>query len=203
MIKVVLFDADGVLIHTEMFSRQLERDYGILSEKLDPFFATDFQRCLTGELDLKEAITSLLPEWGWQGTVDEFLEYWFSVEHKIDERLIAYAQNLRSKGIRCFVATNQEAYRAKYMLEKMGFSESFDGMYASAHLGEKKPSIDFFKHIFSNFDDLEKSEVIFWDDKQLAVDAAREFGFHAEVYTDYDDFIQKMDVYLKEGTNYV
>jgi beta-phosphoglucomutase-like phosphatase (HAD superfamily) len=43
MIKVVLFDADGVLINTELFSVHLARDYGISMETTLPFF-TGFLR---------------------------------------------------------------------------------------------------------------------------------------------------------------
>ena len=37
MIKVVLFDADGILINGEMFSVQLARDYGINAEVYTDF----------------------------------------------------------------------------------------------------------------------------------------------------------------------
>src|SRR5258708_4767313 len=134
MITTLLFDADGVLINGAKFSVQLAKDYGISPEKTRSFFTNEFNRCLVGEADLKEELQKHIKGWGWKGSVDELMEYWFRVEHTIDQDLILYIQQLRSQGIKCFVATNQEKYRAKYMLENMRFAQSFDGVLASAHL---------------------------------------------------------------------
>lgn len=87
MIKSILFDADGVLINSERFSVHLARDYGIEADKTLPFFQGAFKACIVGNADLKEVIRPYLKEWGWEKSVDEFLDYWFKVEHKIDEVL--------------------------------------------------------------------------------------------------------------------
>ncbi|MGI8420041.1 MAG: HAD family hydrolase [Candidatus Levyibacteriota bacterium] len=135
MIKVILFDADGVLINGELFSEQLQREYNISTKKTISFFEGPFQACLTGNADLKEILAPYLKEWGWKKSVDDLLTYWFEAEHTIDEALVSYIQQLRLKGIKCYVATNQEKYRVAYMLKNMGFNDSFDKVYASAHLG--------------------------------------------------------------------
>lgn len=191
MIKHILFDADGVLVHGEMFSRQLEERYDISHETTQPFYQGIFAESLTGKVDLKEIIEPYLKEWGWPKTVDDYLEEWFSYEHVLDEEIIAYIQKLRAKGIGCYVATNQEKYRAQYMIDRMGFKDSFDKLYASAHLGTQKPDLEYFEKILKDLH-AKKDEVLFWDDRLENVAAAKKFGIHAEFFESFDTFKQKM-----------
>ncbi len=186
MIKVIIFDADGVLVNGVRFSDALEKDYGISLETTLPFFTGPFQECLIGNLDLKEAVEPYLESWGWSNGVDAFLEYWFSVEHTLNEELIEYIQVLREKGVLCFLGTNNEKYRFQYMLEKMGFADSFDRTYASAHLGFKKPDHEFFKRIYNDLNNINKSEILFLDDDTDNVKSAKEFGINAEIYNSVD-----------------
>ncbi len=186
MIKVILFDADGVLVNGERFSTVLHREYGISIEKTLPFFNGPFQECLIGNADLRETVAPYLDEWGWTKGVDAFLDYWFNAEHTINEELINYVQELRAKGILCFVATNNEKYRFGYMLDKMGFAKSFDKTYSSAHLGSKKPDVEFFQKIFNELEGVEKNEILFLDDDENNVQSAKEFGFNAEIYESVD-----------------
>ncbi len=195
MIKALVFDVDGVLVHAEMFSKQLEKDYGIPMSSLQPFFADTFQRCLVGEVDLKESLKPHLGEWGWQGTVDEFINYWFSVEHQVDEPLLSYIAKVKSQGVACYVATNQEKYRAAYLLERLNANSVFDGFFASAHLGHKKPASEFFATMYNNLSHFDRSEILFWDDKDVNVTTAKEFGINAEIYTTFDNFLQKIANY--------
>jgi putative hydrolase of the HAD superfamily len=189
MITAIIFDADGVLINGENFSETLARDYDVDKEK--EFFTTKFQDCLVGKADLKESIAPYLISFGWKGTADEFLEYWFKSGHKLDEELIAYVQTLREQGIHVVLATNQEKYRTDYMLEHMGFTGIFDKIYSSAHLGLKKPTVEFFARVVEDMD-AAKDEVLFWDNDQRNIAGGTAYGIHAEFYTDYPAFRQTM-----------
>lgn len=196
MVNVVMFDADGVLIHAKRFSAHLEEQFGIKRETTDPFFAGIFQACLTGKADLKKELVKHVDGWGWTRSIDELLRFWFQSEHVVDNEILAYINTLRQKGIRPFLATNNEKYRAAYMAQDMGFGDIFDGIYASGTMGVKKPDPAFFRYIIKE-QKLPVSEALFWDDDPENVAAAKEVGLHAEVYTHFADFQKKMHTYLK------
>ena len=183
MIKVVIFDADGVLINAVQFSKTLSQDYGVSTETTLPFFNGKFRDCLVGKADLKEELDPHLKTWGWKGSTQEFLNYWFESEHNIDQDVVNEVLNLKTKGIKCYLATNQEKYRTQYIVEKMGFGEIFDGIYSSAHIGHSKPDHKYFEHVVQN-SNVNKSETLFFDDTKENVDSANNFGIHAELYTD-------------------
>lgn len=193
MISGIIFDADGVLVNIngEQFSKVLARDYNVDSEKVVEFFTGKFQDCLVGKADLKESIASYLESFGWPGTVEEILDYWFTTEHSINEELVGYIQVLRTRGMPVVLATNQEQYRTQYMLDHMGFKDVFDTIYSSAHLGLKKPALEFFDKVVRDMQFQE--EVLFWDDDPVNIEGAKEYGLHAEFYSDYGSFKSTMN----------
>lgn len=200
MIKAVIFDADGVLINAERFSLQLARDYGITTDKTLPFFTGIFKDCLIGKADLKEVVVPYLSDWGWTKSVDELLNYWFSSENKVNEDLMVYIQELRKRGIRCFLATNNEKHRVNFMLINMNFDKDLDKVYASADIGFKKPSPEFFSKMIDDIKGISKDEILFWDDDEENVQGAKDFGIHAEFYSTIEEFKTKMTTYLKDSS---
>jgi putative hydrolase of the HAD superfamily len=192
MITTLILDADGVLINGERFSDVRARELNADPEKEREFFTTKFQECLVGKADLKESIAPYLLSFGWDKTADEFLDYWFKAEHSLNEKLMEHVQKLRSSGITMALATNQEKYRTQYMLDHMGFKEAFDNIYSSAHLGLKKPAVEFFAHVVDSLG-VSKEEVLFWDDDMANIDGAKSYGINAEFYSDYDSFISTME----------
>ena len=142
--KCVLFDADGVIINTgEQMSQKYVRKFGVDTKDLVDFFGGIFAKCLVGEADLKVEVVPYLKKWGWNGSMDEFLAWWFDAEHCMDKRVIEVIQELKKKGVSVYLATNQEKYRGEYMKMEMGFGKLFDKVFISAEVGHKKPDKEF------------------------------------------------------------
>jgi putative hydrolase of the HAD superfamily len=192
MIKIVLFDVDGVLLNGESFSIQLERDFGISKATMQPFFKSSLPASTIGASDMKQDLVPYLKAWGWKGTVDEFVDYWFKAEHVIDEPLIEYVETLSASGIGCYLATNQEKYRIAYILEKMEFEHIFDGQFVSSEMGVKKPDPKYFEQVIEKLQPHDPSEILFWDDRIENVEAARAAGLQAEVYSSFEAFDDQM-----------
>ncbi len=198
MIKVIIFDADGIIVHRERrFSETLAVKHGISAELTSPFFNGPFRECLVGRADLKEAILPYLSKWGWDRGVDALLDYWFSLETETDKDLIKYIQELRKQGILCFLATNNEKHRFKFMMEKIGLLAMFDKTYSSARLGHKKPEQEFFAKIYKEIEGIGKEEILLVDDRQENVEAAERFGIHAELFKSIDNLKQRIELLSK------
>lgn len=190
-IKGILFDVDGVVVNSEMFSVQYQKQYGVSKDEMLPFFTGVFQDCLIGKADLKTVLKEWLLKRRWGGTVDEFLQFWFEAEHHIDERIIKVVKQLRRQGIKCYLATNQEKYRVQYMKQKMGFAETFDKIFASSDIGYKKPNKEFYKFILNslkNEHNIQPEETMFFDDDQKNIDEAKVLGIEGYFYKNFDEF---------------
>lgn len=202
LITTLLFDVDGVLAVGDGWATEMARNYGITDEMLQQFFHDQdrpFYKCMIGQADLREEIAPYLTQWGWQHSVDDFLTYWFEQENVVDQRVLQVIAELRRRGHKCYLATNQEHYRTAYILDEMGFAPLFDGMYSSASLGIAKPEPGFFTAILADIDVSEPATVLFFDDRPDNVAAAREAGLQAEVYTGYEAFLEKVHVLLGWG----
>ncbi|MFM2381894.1 MAG: hypothetical protein RLZZ76_661, partial [Candidatus Parcubacteria bacterium] len=117
--KALLLDADGVVLKKgELFSEQFSREYNIPLEEVIPFFKNELGRCQKGEADLKEVLPPYLESWSFGGTVDDFLEYWFR-DVEINPEIIELVAECKEKGIACYLASNNEKYRARRIEEKL------------------------------------------------------------------------------------
>ena len=193
----MLLDGDGIVINKPMrFSQNFSKDYNIPLDLILPFFDNEFQLCLIGKADLKEVVKPYLMKWNWNGSVEEFLDYWFRSENYVDNRIIDKISEYRLLGIRCYIHSNQEKYRTEYMKGVMGLDKIVDGIFSAAYLGTKKPNQNFWQEIFSRIQPAKKDEVLVWDDSQENVVSASDFGFNSELYTNYDAFLKTMDKYL-------
>ncbi len=144
MIKVALFDIDGVIVKDPIFSTVYANEHGLTPEAMLPFFTKAFQDCMIGKADLKVAVAPFLKEWKWTGTVDEFITYWLEHHRTLDPDVITILENLRAKGIKIVLATNQEKYRADYLWNVVGLKNYCDDKIVSYTLGVRKPNKDYF-----------------------------------------------------------
>ena len=190
-IKCILFDADGVIIHSEMFSLQYQRKYNVSNDNMIPFFIGEFQECMVGKADLIESIKPWLVKWKWNGTVEEFLQLWFEAENKVDNQIIETIKKLKKKGIKCYLATNQEKYRTQYIKDHMKFEEIFNHVFSSADIGHRKPEKEFYEFILNEIKNEHKiypHEILYFDDSQKNIDEAKKLDIESHLYEDYDGF---------------
>ncbi|RZU03506.1 putative hydrolase of the HAD superfamily [Kribbella rubisoli] len=179
-VTAVLFDADGVV-------QRPTSDWWSSLSSLVPAdgdaFVADLMAaekpCLVGKVDFRDALADVLRRWHSPASVDEALEpwSWFAAEPEV----VSLIGSLRSAGVGCHLATNQQSYRRTIMQDERGYGAWFDRTFYSCDLGLAKPDPAYFRAILGSLD-LPASSVLFIDDNVANVDAAASVGLQAELY---------------------
>ncbi len=190
--KAILFDGDGVTLRSSMlFSEQLNQTFGISMAVVQPFFTGAFLDCSIGKAELKQELAKVVGDWGWKGTVDELLDFWFTKGTEVNQEALTYIQSLPREGVRLFLASDQETYRAERVWKLLGRDGLFERLFYSAEMGVRKTSPAFFESVYQELliksPDLQKSEVLLIDDGEKNVVAAKAFGFDAHFYTTLEE----------------
>ena len=118
--------------------------------------------------------------------VREHMEAWRAHRGTVVDETVARLDALRADGHRTYVFTNGTDYVPEEM-ELLGITDLFDGVLNSADLGVAKPDRRAYAAAHEAIEaDLGRAiahaEVWFTDDRWDNVDAAREFGWDAEVF---------------------
>lgn len=145
-------------------------------EHLDAFIADLFaaeKPCLTGHADFESQIATVLGRWRTSATVEDTLSIWTNIE--VDTDMIDTISAIRRTGIACHLASNQQAHRARYMADALGYHAKFDRAFYSCHVGYAKPDRAYFDHVLAELT-LAPDDVLFIDDLEPNVASARQAG---------------------------
>ena len=189
--NIALFDADGVVIEPRKryFSTRYAEKFGVPEELFQPFFKNEYVKCQTNQADLKEVLKDHLRKWRWPGTIDELLAYWFEEGSTPDRAALKIVQSFRKKGVQCYLATDQEKYRAAYLWKTVGLEREFDGAFFSCELGAGKASKHYWQKVLERLGNPTPSEVVFWDDEEENIQAAQNAGIDARPYSGLSDLL--------------
>lgn len=205
MRTVLFMDVDGVLIKgynknpalRRPWDADIQRDLGIEPDLLSQhFFQKKFRSVLEGKQELLIALEESFPDIRYNGKPQDIVEYWFKGDSCVDLELLQYIQLLKKKAeISIYLATNQERMRAAYLWNDVGFNKYFDGIFYSAEIGFIKEDTAFFTHINQKLSlNPEKDKILFFDDHESYVLAARNAGWKAHLYEVLTDFVDNPDV---------
>jgi putative hydrolase of the HAD superfamily len=182
-LKAILFDADGVMQRPAADFRAacaaLLRDSG---EALEPFMRELFaveKPALTGHRDFVADLMEVLGRHGAAERLHDALAIWTAIE--VDAAMSAAVSALRKQGLSCCLATNQQKYRGRHMSETLGFAQLFDREFYSHALGIAKPDVAYFQAVAEQLA-LPAGEILFIDDHESNVGAAREAGMQAALF---------------------
>ena len=162
----ILFDADGVLQRPPVdLGEQLAVAFGLPIDKADELILDLFRaeaETLTGALEIAASVEPVLDRWGAQSHAKAFDKLWHQIE--VDQSILALVAELRSAGIYCGLASNQQRRRAEIMSRRLRYGAHFDGEFYSCHLGVRKPDPAYFEEIIRRTG-LNPSRTLFIDDR--------------------------------------
>lgn len=195
-IDLVVWDFDGVLganyDEDGMFCWRTitdEIDFDVQRFCTRIFEEIGFYNFANGKLDLAVEAEKVLPDCGFHGSGEEFLEIWFRHDFKPIEGALDLVREVRAKGISCVMGTNNECHRLKRILGAWGFDGEFDAIYAAGLMGVKKPDHDFYEHIAKDQNVADGMRILFIDDYPDYVEGARSFGWNTLQHGDAENFI--------------
>ena len=198
-IKVVFFDVGGVLvldfIHQKVKdladrygkNRELQRILEV-SAKIRP-------QVDLGNLGESEFWVRILQEVGVQASErDCQCEPYFRAIDGVQ----AVAQDLRAKGLRTAILSNDSRELALLRRERFGFDNIFDDIIISSEHGMIKPDEKIFQ-LALNRSAVTADECVFIDDREENILTARSLGFHGIIFEGVAQLEVELEKILKRG----
>ena len=195
-VGTVLWDADGVLQRVPGGAEESMRPAveGLVDD-VDAFLAEAVaaeRPALRGEVRWLDVLPGLLARWGIADAEDDVVRVWLSFEEVPAAR--ALVAELRGRGVRCALATNQDESRAERMRRELGYETLLDTTFWSYELGAAKPEAAYFERVLERLD-AEPRDVLLVDDNAANVAVARELGLRAEQWS-HRDPVDRLRSYL-------
>ena len=195
-IKAILFDIDGVLIRPpNYFSKELEQNgYKNAQTSLDEYYCNDEHiQSLEGKVDCKHVIDRYLKKIQWEHSASEYLQQQFEFERKyLDDEMMHIIMQIRTKGLICCIATDQEENRARYLLQSLNFNTVFDAQFISCFIGVRKCNTLYWDHVVGHFSNhknrIKPYEIAFFDDIKRNIDTALRHGIKAFLFNSVQQF---------------
>jgi putative hydrolase of the HAD superfamily len=190
-IKVILSDFDGVMVNR--FTESSVNDFCAKYGKTD-FTPSDFNKISAdavmgldvGKKNKEEYFRELIHGLHLKMTVKKMLEYFAEADMRNmrrNEQFVEWLENVGKRGIVVGVASNV----SKDLFERLnngGFYDIFRERFFSYKIGATKSEEKFWRYVL---DDLavKPEAIIFIDDNQNNVDAARAAGIRGFLYTNF------------------
>lgn len=193
--RAVLFDVDGVLIHSlfhpdparrRRWDQHLQDDLGIRREALEPFFADGFDDIIEGRTSIITALDRFLPTIGFRGSSLDFFDYWLTRDVHLNLQLLDAVRRLRGSGAKLFIATNQEHIRAFHLWSVLGLRHYFDDMFYASRFGIGKQRPEFYGRVEALIGPQDEPP-LFFDDSVRVVATAAAHGWESVLYRDLSD----------------
>lgn len=182
MLKVVIFDLNGVFIKSRKLSERFSERYGVASDEfLSALNAIMPKVRMPGAGDAFAYWNPYLEKWGVNLTKEAFFDFWFSGEEEVSE-MVSLARELKARGVKLFILSNNFAERTAFYQAHFPFLvELFEKVYYSWQTGYRKDGEKAYQTVLAE-NGLAPEECAFFDDSPGNIEIARCLGIHAYLF---------------------
>lgn len=190
--KLILFDWGGIVeAYTNGYScRKAWNNLFVLcgyKKEGDPF--TNLTKYRTTAIHDEEEFKKIYPlikeDFGLDTTFSEFKSNYYDVFNNVEyyENIRDYELSLKDK---CYIGilSNLTIFDKERLDKQVGLS-NYDYVFLSFELSCRKPEEEIFSKVQDSIP-FDKKDVLFIDDKDINVEAAKEFGWNAVCITELD-----------------
>jgi putative hydrolase of the HAD superfamily len=198
---ILVLDVDGVILDSERGGKG--RWQSVLREKhaVDPslldevFFQRAWSDVIVGREPIEPALARALRELDWKIDVETVLSCWFEADFEVNHEVVRAVNGWTTAfGIRMALATNQEARRARFLEMRLGPLLPFAGIVFSGALGFLKNDMAFYPAAERWLGiDASRDRIVFVDDSQQNVEAARRQGWEGVHFDKQGDWHSQID----------
>lgn len=190
MIKSVIFDIGGILFDDskENLEKLLNKD---CSNIYKIAYGKEFKKCLLGQMKVDDFLEKLRDK-------KEFSDISYILKrdnlketYPLIKNNFEYIKNLKKRGYKLYLLSNITEDSYFYINSLIDIDSIFKGGIYSYKENLIKPDYNIYNLIVDRFK-LDKSETIFFDDKEKNVIAANKMGLKSYVFTSIDDVEKKL-----------
>ena len=195
MIKGIVFDLDGVffLNGTENFIKNVSKKFNVPKEKvIQSYKKSDEMNKFykTGKWNGDQYWAWFIKELGIDSTKEELIEL-LSQGYSINQQALDLCRELRGKGYKTLVCSNNFPERIEILNKKFDFLKDFDTTIFSFEIGILKPNHEIYKTLCRK-SRLKPEEVFLADDSENNIESAKEFGIHTVFYSNFEEFVNEL-----------
>ena len=117
-------------------------------------------------------------------------EHIFEYTWKKDENLLKFIRQIKTNGLKIGIISNVAQYQFDEFFSKKEQTELFDFLVLSGEVGCAKPNTEIFKIAIEKGNVL-PSEIAFFDDSILNIEAAQKMGIQGFLYKNWEDFLKE------------
>src|SRR3990167_4114711 len=195
MIKVITFDLDGVYFPNGKanFISALGK-LGISEDEAKRVFLKSpqmNQEYKNGKMTDEQFWSWAVSEWkldkNWQGVINLMID-----GYDVNEDIVAIVKDLRNKGYKTAICSNNFPARVNGLQEKFEFLDNFDIKVFSFEVGESKPNKKIFEELVKQ-SQIEASAIVFADDNPDSLSGAKQVGITTFLYEGFDKYMEQLE----------